>query len=106
MNFNFKDTIKDNYGNRAQIVLDNDTWTIQNIEGNEWNTFYPVFVDDDGRLYYKRGDGIVDKVYFTFKITGRSVKYLYDKCYFINVKIFTNLNENREGFLGKLYLSF
>ena len=68
MNFNFKDTIKDNYGNRAQIVLDNDTWTIQNIEGNEWNTFYPVFVDDDGRLYYKREMALLIKYILHLKL--------------------------------------
>lgn len=103
MNFDIKGK---NVNGGIDVKIDEYMYTIISIEGDNWHWSYDVSIDEYGMYYKREDDNIINKVYFKLKVTGRTIKTLEYNWYCIKVRIFTDFDENENGFLGKIYLSY
>lgn len=58
--------------NKHPVVnFDGLNWEIISVQGDEWNTFQPVFIDEDNKIRYNHEDFIFPM--FEYKITSRKM---------------------------------
>ena len=84
--------------NKRPIVnFEGVNWEIISVQGDNWNSFETVFIDEEGKIRYNH-DNLIFPM-FEYKITSRKINPMRTNVYYYN-----NKNEQITAVRGKIFV--